>query len=363
MRLFPPAHRVRARSRERQAHGDGQQSERKFISTLACKPVLEVDERDSAHHIKREQEADDVDRDPEENQNPAADLHDRRVGRRKCRERDAGGGEEAGGPGKPGDFRKPMCQHDRAKHQAKHKESQIEVYRNNAAHVRSNRGGRKDRIDRDMLTRARLGRQPPVAHSRTHLPSTYPMRFLARAPATPSSRTYEIHEVAELTGLAAPRLRAWERRYEVVRPRRMPNGYRVYTGDQVTLLRAFARLIADGERIGDLAACSREEVLARASSRKLDGSPHGALLEPIRELDRDRLELLVAEQLSLRGLQGFAMDVALPLARSIGDLWAQGELSVAAEHLATEVVVHTLKSGLRLPRAASRVRVSPRRAP
>ncbi|HTG50704.1 MAG TPA: MerR family transcriptional regulator, partial [Gemmatimonadales bacterium] len=55
-------------------------------------------------------------------------------------------------------------------------------------------------------------------------------------------RTYEIHEVARLTGLAPARLRAWERRYEVVRPRRLPNGYRVYTGEQVALLRAYARL-------------------------------------------------------------------------------------------------------------------------
>ena len=176
------------------------------------------------------------------------------------------------------------------------------------------------------------------------------MRLLATASAALPSRTYEIHEVAELTGLAAPRLRAWERRYEVIRPRRMPNGYRVYTGDQVALLRAFARLIADGERIGDLAACPKEEVLARARTRKLDGSPHGALIEPIRELDRDRLEILVAEQLSLRGLHGFATDVALPLARTIGDLWTHGELDVASEHLATEVVVQILKSGLRLPR-------------
>jgi DNA-binding transcriptional MerR regulator len=176
------------------------------------------------------------------------------------------------------------------------------------------------------------------------------MRAVAHAAVTPSSRTYEIHEVAELTGLAAARLRAWERRYEVVRPRRMPNGYRVYTGDQVALLRAYARLIGDGERIGDLAGCPREDVLARAGSRKLDGSPHAALLDAIRELDRDRLETLVAEQLALRGLRGFASDVALPLAGAIGDLWARGELPIAAEHLASEVVVHVLKGGLRLPR-------------
>ena len=97
--------------------------------------------------------------------------------------------------------------------------------------------------------------------------------LLAAPPLTRPERTYEIHEVAELTGLAAARLRAWERRYEVVRPRRMSNGYRAYTADQVALLRAFARLIDGGERIGDLAARPREEVLAQADARRSTARP------------------------------------------------------------------------------------------
>jgi len=64
-------------------------------------------------------------------------------------------------------------------------------------------------------------------------------------------------------------------------------------------------------------------------------------------LDRARLEELVAQQLALRGLRGFATDLVLPLARSIGDRWALGKLSIAAEHLASEVVLHALKGGLR----------------
>lgn len=176
------------------------------------------------------------------------------------------------------------------------------------------------------------------------------MNLTSRAPVRSSSRTYEIHEVAQLTGLATARLRAWERRYEVVRPRRMPNGYRVYTSDQVALLRAIAHLIGEGERIGDLAARPREEVLARAESHRPDDTAGGALLDAVRELDRERLETLVAEQLTLRGLRRFAGEVALPLAQAIGDQWALGKLPVAAEHLATEVVVHALKGGLRLNR-------------
>ena len=47
------------------------------------------------------------------------------------------------------------------------------------------------------------------------------------------------------------------------------------------------------------------------------------------------------------GLGGFAHEVVLPLAQVVGDLWALGKIPVAAEHMASEVVVHALKAGLR----------------
>lgn len=159
--------------------------------------------------------------------------------------------------------------------------------------------------------------------------------------------TYEIHEVAELTGLQAARLRVWERRYAAVRPVRQPNGYRAYSAEQVELLRAYARLIAAGERIGDLVSEPVESVIARAEGRDPAASPHAALLDAVKAFDRDRLETLVAQQLALRSLADFAELVTIPLARDIGELWALGRLPAAAEHLATEVVVHALKGGLR----------------
>lgn len=163
-------------------------------------------------------------------------------------------------------------------------------------------------------------------------------------------RTYEINEVARLTGLAPARLRAWERRYEIVRPQRQPNGYRAYTSDQVALLRALARLIAAGERVGDLAELPPAEILRRSQDLGHDGSPLSALLDATKALDRDRFEHLVAQQLALRGLGGFAREVAIPLAQAVGDLWALGKLPIAAEHMASEVVLQVLKSGLRMSR-------------
>ena len=163
-------------------------------------------------------------------------------------------------------------------------------------------------------------------------------------------RTYEIHEVAALTGLAPARLRAWERRYEVVRPHRRPNGYRAYTADQVALLRAFARLIESGQRIGDLVTRPPEEILSHAETRYPQDSPQAALLEAVRSFDRERLEALLAQQLALRGLRAFAEEIVLPLAEGVGDLWALGKIPIAGEHMASEVVLHALKGGLRVNR-------------
>ena len=164
------------------------------------------------------------------------------------------------------------------------------------------------------------------------------------------NRNYEIKEVAELTGLAPARLRAWERRYKVVRPRRLENRYRVYTSEQVALLRALARLIAGGDRIGELMQEPVESVLSRAEGSVNDGSPLPGMLDALRHFDRERLAALLEEEHRSRPLESFVREVILPLAELIGDQWALGKISVAVEHLASDVVITTLKRELELER-------------
>jgi DNA-binding transcriptional MerR regulator/methylmalonyl-CoA mutase cobalamin-binding subunit len=161
-----------------------------------------------------------------------------------------------------------------------------------------------------------------------------------------ADRDYGIRDVARLTGLAPARLRAWERRYEVVRPARQANRYRRYTARQVALLRAFARLCAAGERIGDLVREPREAVLARAEGNATDHGPLSRLLEAVKRLDREGLTRLLAEERRAVPEGAFGSRIILPLAELIGDQWALGRLSVAAEHLASEVVVQELKREL-----------------
>lgn len=165
-------------------------------------------------------------------------------------------------------------------------------------------------------------------------------------PAVHTNRSYEIHEVSELTGLAPARLRAWERRYEVVRPARQPNRYRTYTVEQVALLRAFARLCEAGERIGDLVREPRESVIARAEGRATDNSPLSMLLDAVKRLDREELNRLLDEHGRRLDPVRLGREIILPLGDLIGDLWALGKLNIAVEHLASEVIVGRLKAQL-----------------
>lgn len=71
-----------------------------------------------------------------------------------------------------------------------------------------------------------------------------------------------IGAVTRLTGVPAETLRTWERRYGLVEPLR-EGDRRLYTEAQVRRLRAIAALADLGERVGDLARLSDDELAAR----------------------------------------------------------------------------------------------------
>ncbi len=57
---------------------------------------------------------------------------------------------------------------------------------------------------------------------------------------------FRINWVAENTGVAEATLRAWERRYQVPKPSRTPSGYRLYSPDDVALVRKMRELCEAG---------------------------------------------------------------------------------------------------------------------
>ena len=78
--------------------------------------------------------------------------------------------------------------------------------------------------------------------------------------APSSSRCYRIGDVARYVGVSTHALRAWERRYGTVDPRRSAGGNRLYDAEQIERLRTLKYLTDHGYSISEVARLSLVEL-------------------------------------------------------------------------------------------------------
>lgn len=167
--------------------------------------------------------------------------------------------------------------------------------------------------------------------------------------------TYPLRAAARITGLSPDLLRAWESRYEVVKPLRTPGGTRRYRAADLERLRLVKAAVDTGGRISVVARLDPAELLRRFAV--LDNAPQAALepiLSALDRLDAEEAQRLLALQLSAMGPVTFAREFALPLAHEIGERWVNKRMGIASEHLAMGILRSMLGSAL-TPTAASRL--------
>jgi DNA-binding transcriptional MerR regulator/methylmalonyl-CoA mutase cobalamin-binding subunit len=167
---------------------------------------------------------------------------------------------------------------------------------------------------------------------------------------------YRIRTVSQLTGVSTATLRAWERRYGVPTPARTASAYRLYSEADVTLVRRMSDLVKHGVSASEAArsVLGSSEREASASADDLDpfASAHARILDATVRFDPDGLELEAKRVLSLGpGLVIFDR-VFYPALRRIGELWHEGVITIAQEHVASQVVLGTLIDLLRLSQPA-----------
>jgi MerR family transcriptional regulator, light-induced transcriptional regulator len=169
-----------------------------------------------------------------------------------------------------------------------------------------------------------------------------------------------VRAVVSRTGVPAHLLRAWERRYGAVEPRRSPGGHRLYSELEVERIRLLRDAVARGETISSVARLPTEALRRIAGVHPPDAGPPrsvGSELVPESQLlvamaaveDRngDRLrDLMLGTSFRLPHL-AFLEEFVSPLLRRIGDAWSQEIIGVAEEHLASQVIRAVLTEMLR----------------
>jgi MerR family transcriptional regulator, light-induced transcriptional regulator len=163
---------------------------------------------------------------------------------------------------------------------------------------------------------------------------------------------HPIRVVSRRTGLSPHVIRVWEKRYQAVVPSRTNKNRRLYSDEDIRRLNLLSSLIKEGRRIGDIANLPTDDLEAmlaedRAAVARISGAPlarrqpgdapvsthlERSIHLAISMEDDELMAELVEAHVQLGDIR-LIDELIMPLLERIGELWEQGRLRVAEEHL------------------------------
>jgi DNA-binding transcriptional MerR regulator len=151
-----------------------------------------------------------------------------------------------------------------------------------------------------------------------------------------------IGELAKRTGVSPELLRAWEQRYGLLEPTRTPGGFRLYSAADEARVQRMQRLVSGG-----LAAAQAARLIlgdggpaprtVSASATVLD-EESANLTASLDRLDEQAANTALDRLFSAYTVEMVLQDVVLPYLHRLGERWEAGEIAVAQEHFASNLL-------------------------
>jgi len=160
-----------------------------------------------------------------------------------------------------------------------------------------------------------------------------------------------IGELSRRVGVSEYVLRAWETRYGLTHPPRSSGGYRLYSPSDERRVRRMQFHMAHGLSASEAAVAA----IAEESGARLPEPPTQGVTNHLVELSArlkaalDEFDEWAAQVVWDRLSSDFALetvlrDVVLPYLHDLGERWRRGEITIAQEHFASNVVRSRLAS-------------------
>jgi hypothetical protein len=144
---------------------------------------------------------------------------------------------------------------------------------------------------------------------------------------------YPIRAASLRTGLSVHVLRAWETRYEAVRPSRSPSGQRRYSAEQLHRLEVLAKARSAGHSIGAIVSLPLAELEALAGER-INPDTMANAVSALASLDPAAIDLELQRGLKAFGRLEFIDGFMFPFVKSLKLAIAEGRLRPAHLSLA-----------------------------
>lgn len=153
---------------------------------------------------------------------------------------------------------------------------------------------------------------------------------------------YSIKELEKLSGIKAHTIRIWEKRYNIISPKRTDTNYRYYCDTELKKLLNIAMLNNHGYKISHIAKLSQEEIhhalLKVAESDSSYQTQIDSLIVAMVELDRDRFEKIFSNNILKYGFEDTFLHIIYPLLIKVGVMWQTSEIDPCQEHFLSNLI-------------------------
>ncbi|HEX6115688.1 MAG TPA: MerR family transcriptional regulator [Solirubrobacterales bacterium] len=159
-----------------------------------------------------------------------------------------------------------------------------------------------------------------------------------RSPDSPGPPLLRIGELSRRTGVSPDTLRAWERRYGLLEPARSEGGFRLYGEADEARVRTMKSLLGSGISASEAARGALAAPAPIGAPAQAPGPLADRLRDALERYDEAAANAVLDEAVGSLSIESLAASVALPTLEEIGARWSRGEVSVAQEHFASNLL-------------------------
>lgn len=177
--------------------------------------------------------------------------------------------------------------------------------------------------------------------------------------ATPP--TFNLKAVVQETGIKPHTLRVWEQRYGLPRPHRTSGNHRIYTQQDIEIVKwlmarqdegmTISRAIELWHHLADKAREESPELVEQADNIPISSGVNDALanmrqkwIEQCLKFDKAAAESVLTQAFAIYPIQMVCLEILQKGLRQVGALWFQNTATVQQEHFISALVVERLNA-------------------
>ncbi|MBS3807642.1 MAG: MerR family transcriptional regulator [Bacteroidales bacterium] len=147
---------------------------------------------------------------------------------------------------------------------------------------------------------------------------------------------YSIRELEKLSGIKAHTIRIWEKRYNIVQPKRTQTNIRYYSEKDLKKLLNIAILNRQGWKISEIARLSNENLTDKVmkftyNSQDVESQIEKMVIAMV-DLDEAKFDQILSNAIMHDGFEQTIIKLIFPFFEKIGLLWQTGSINPAQEH-------------------------------